>query len=143
MINKIDLEMLKSRMAKLDEIKASKKKIQDACDLEKAPFDTAQAKIEEEIGDLKLAIGTAAVDHFEKTKEKKQLGGVGIQEKNNTIMSYTQESALKWAKEKDMFLILDKKAFEKSAPDLHLPFVTIKTEKIPTATFPKEIKLED
>ena len=58
-------------------------------------------------------------------------------------MSYTQESALKWAKEKDMFLILDKKAFEKSAPDLHLPFVTIKTDKIPTATFPKEIKLED
>lgn len=143
MITKIDLQMLKDKMAKLDEVKDSKKKLKDAYDLEKAPLDTAEEKINEEIADLKLCISEAALADFKISRNKSQLGGVKVQEGTNTSIEYSEKVALKFAKEKDMFLVLDKKAFEKAAPSLNLDFVAVKTIPVRKVTFPKVIKLED
>lgn len=76
---------------------------------------------------------------FEKDKTvKKFYGGFGVQEKNK--ITYDFETALQWAKEKDMFITLDISSFEKAVDGLRLDFVTI--DKVPQVTKPKEIKLD-
>ena len=90
-----------------------------------------------EVNNLQNTIGPLAIAEFKKTNNKKMWGGVGIQEKK--IVFYDAAKALTFAKEKDMFLILDDATFMKAAPTLGLDFVTVKTE--PRATFPKEFKI--
>lgn len=76
---------------------------------------------------------------FKEDKVKKLFGGLGIREVQ--VISYDENTALKWAKEKDMFIALDKKAFEKAVEGLNLDFVEIKKE--PQVTYPKEYKIEE
>ena len=90
-----------------------------------------------EIANLKNTIGPLAVAEYKETGEKKMWGGIGIQEKKS--IAYDSDKALAFAKEKDMFLILDTATFEKASATLGLDFVKI--EKTPRATFPKEFKL--
>ena len=90
-----------------------------------------------EIDNHKSTIGPLAIAEFKETGHKKMWGGVGIQEKKT--ISYDAAKALAFAKEKDMFLILDEATFKKAAPTLRLDFVTVTTE--PGATFPKEFKI--
>ena len=71
-------------------------------------------------------------------KVKKFYGGFGVQERKELI--YDEEKALSYAKQKDICLQLDVKAFEKVAETLKLDFVEIKTNV--KVTTPKEIKLE-
>ena len=89
-----------------------------------------------EVEGLKNKVGPLAIAEFEKTGSKKMWGGIGIQEKPS--MTFDAVKALAFAKEKDMFLILDEATFKKAAPTLGLDFVKI--EKAPAVTFPKEWK---
>jgi len=90
-----------------------------------------------EIENLKNTIGPLAIAEFKETGHKKMWGGVGVRE--TTSVNWDHDKALAFAKEKDMFLILDDATFKKAAPTLGLDFVTVTTE--PRATFPKEFKL--
>lgn len=69
---------------------------------------------------------------------KKFDGGFEIKEFKNLV--YDEQVAFDFAKEKQMFIQFDKKAFDKVAESLNLDFVEIKKE--PKVTFPKTIKLE-
>ncbi len=143
MINKTDLEMLKARIEKLEEVKKDIATFKADYDKKIAPLNNQKKKVEEEIADLKLVIGEAATSHFKATGEKKQLGGVKIQETKAITLDYNSGDAIAFAKEKDMFLVLDKKAFESAAPNLNLDFVKVETLNGTKVTFPKVIKLED
>jgi len=92
----------------------------------------------------KQGIEVEALKEFKETGKKTLLGGVKVQEKKVVTISYKPEDALKFAKEKDMFLIFDKKGLEKAIPSLgDLKWVTTETETVEKVTFPAEIKLED
>ena len=94
---------------------------------------------ETEIISVKEKIDTKVLQEFDKTKEKKYYGGIGVQERSE--INYDEVQVLEWAKEKKLFLQLDKKAFEKVAESIGAPSVTV--EKKAKVTYPKVIKLED
>lgn len=122
--------ILQEKRQQLDEMKA---------DFEEANrellSDISEAK--DVIEDIKHHVREAATDRFLETGEKKLFGGIGIREKK--LIAYDEKKAFEFAKEKEMFLSFDKKAFEKAAPSLGLDFVELTTE--PQVTFPKEIKV--
>lgn len=93
--------------------------------------------LENEITIIKISLTAEALEEFKETGEKKLLGGIGIRE--GSTLSYPADKALEFAKEKGMFLSLDKKSFDKVAGDLGLPFVITGTKT--TVTFPKVVKL--
>lgn len=97
-----------------------------------------KADQEAKLAELKLPIVEEAKKEFKETGVKKLYGGVGIKE--TTSISYDLVKATEWAKEKQMFITFDQKAFEKAALSLSLDWVT--SSKEPTVTFPKEWKLE-
>jgi hypothetical protein len=92
----------------------------------------------DKINVLKSELSVEAEEEFDKTGNKKLDGGIGI--RVSKTVEYPADKALAWAKEKDMFLQLDDKAFKKAASGLNLDFVE-QVEKI-TVTFPKEIVLD-
>lgn len=98
-----------------------------------------KAEQETKIAELKLPIIEEAKKEFKETGLKKLYGGIGIKE--NSVLTYDLVKASDWAKEKQMFIVFDQKAFEKAAMNLNLDWVT--SSKEPTVTFPKEWKLED
>ncbi len=89
--------------------------------------------------ELKEEIIISAKEEFNKTKNKKLLGGIGIREIKS--YDYSETEALKWAKEHDLCLQLDKKSFDSLTKTQNFDFVKI-NEDI-QVTFPKEIKLEE
>jgi CMP-N-acetylneuraminic acid synthetase len=94
--------------------------------------------ISDHISKTKEVISENAIEQFKESGDKKLFGGVGVQER--TKLSYDESEVLKIAKEKDMFVTLDKKSFEKVARNLTDWGVTITKE--PKVTFPKVIKIE-
>ena len=79
-----------------------------------------------------------AEKEFKQTGEKKLLGGIGI--RVSTILNYSTDDAVTWAKEKMPIAVtevVNKKQFESFAKENDLEFVE-KEEKV-TITFPKEI----
>lgn len=95
---------------------------------------------EEKLGETFSLIETEIKEEFEKNKKiKKFYGGFGVQERKNIV--YDEKRAFEFAKEKDMFLMLDKKSFEKAVEGLNLDFVEVKNEV--KVTVPKEIVIED
>ena len=93
--------------------------------------------LSETIDNLKATIKDEAAAEFAATGKKKLYGGIGI--RCTKTVEYDTAEALAFAKEKDMFLALDAKAFEKVAPGLGLPFVSV-AERV-TVTFPRSIKI--
>jgi len=91
----------------------------------------------DQIDQSKIFIKEQAKIHYTVTNEKKMYGGIGI--RVGKKLEYNSEKAFNFAKEKDMFLMLDKKAFEKVAAGLKLDFVEELNNVI--VTFPKEIKI--
>lgn len=89
------------------------------------------------IENLKTILSDLAIKEFKETNKKQITGGLGIRETKK--IKYDEKKALAFAKEKDMFLTLDKKAFEKAASSLDLDFLDI--EKNITVTFPKKIEI--
>jgi len=94
--------------------------------------------LESKVTSLKQAINPLALAEFIGTGSKKLEGGVGI--RSSKKIKYDPAKALDFAKEKDMFLTLDVKAFESAAPKLGLTWVTVDT--VHSVTFPKVILLD-
>lgn len=88
------------------------------------------SKFEEDIRSTALRI-------YEYDKEKKLVGGVGIRVREK--LEYAEESALIWAKEHELALKLDKKAFEGIAKNTDISFV--KKGEEPYATIPTNIEI--
>lgn len=137
MIDKKKLEQLKEliRLYNLNK---------DVLDADKAVFDNEHKSLSDQIktlstqiDELKESIKPEAIAEFKEINKKKLTGGIGIRETDET--TYDEAKAFTWAKSKDLFIMLDKKAFEKSAPSLGLDFV--KTEKKTSVTFPSTIEL--
>ena len=141
MINRVLLEEYaassEEMSSMLEEIKTLKKEFEESI---KEKVKSLKEK-EEEITKLRDTISVEALEEYKENgrSSKKLSGGIGIREKS--VISYDEEKALEFAKEKDLFLSLDKKTFEKSAPTLNLSWVTVKKEE--TVTFPKMINLEE
>lgn len=110
-----------------DELQEELKNDKEKLALLKSQFDTTNAEICE--------LGKA---YFKETTNKNLVGGYKVQERKK--IEYDETKALAWAKEKDMFLSLDKKSFEKAVEGLSLDFVTISKE--PSLAVPKEIVID-
>ena len=135
-------ENLKNYKSKLDllENKISSVKEKENIFKESIKEDLNQinnAKVELNL--LKEIVEKEARKEYATTNEKKLLGGIGIRETTNYL--YTKESAIKWAKEHNLCLQLDEKAFKQIIKVQKLDFV--KSENKIQVTFPKVIKLED
>lgn len=126
----------------LDSVKSNLKENQVKFDEENKELKEQIEKHNLSLNDLKSEIENEAKLIFEKDSSTKKLyGGIGIQEKD--VYEYDVKKALDWGKEKDMCLMLDKKAFEKIIKVQELEFVTKKEKEEVKVTFPKVIKLED
>jgi len=84
------------------------------------------AELNNLISSLKIELTAEALSDYEANPASKTLDG-GIKIRSSQSVEYDDSAALKWAKEKDMFLTLDKKAFEKAAAGMGLEFVKIVT----------------
>jgi len=87
--------------------------------------------------ELKETIKQIALNHFKETNNKSLEGGIGIRE--TTKYEYDKDRALKWAKDHNLCLQLDEKAFKAIIKTQDLRFVT--KNKIASVTFPSEIKI--
>ena len=139
MINKDELKDLQKAQAELEyqkDVLAKKHEIYLASTSHLREIIRAT---EDQIESIKATLKAQGLDEYAETGSKKLTGGLGI--RCGKTLDYDEAKAFAFAKEKDMFLQLDKKSFEKAAPSLGLDFVT-QSEKI-SVTFPKEIKLEE
>lgn len=100
---------------------------------------TKKAELEDLEKELKQSLSEEALEEYQETGNKKFPGGIAIREEKS--VDYEEDKAFEFAKEKGMFLKLDRKAFEKAADSLGLSFVEI--SKKPKVTFPKVIKLAE
>ena len=93
-----------------------------------------------QIDDLKIELTEEAKNDYiaDPNKNKTRDGGLKIQ--SSISYYYDAIKALAFAKEKDMFLTLDKKAFEKSMKSLNLDFVS--SSPVVKVTFPKVIEVK-
>lgn len=114
--------------------------IQEKYNLEISELKAKKDVIAKEMGETFSLIESEVKAEFEKNpKVKKFFGGFGVQERKKYI--YDEKLAFAFAKEKDMFLQLDVKSFEKAIEGLNLDFV--KEEKEVKVTTPKVIVFED
>ena len=136
------MESVRDYAAKKEEVenlKAALKEKTEAFNAENRELIDQLFLAKEELNEVIADVRNFALFEFAETGEKKLFGGIGIREK--TVIKYDEAKALEWAKEKDMFVQLDKKSFEKAATGLSLDFVKI--EKDIQVTFPKEVKIDE
>ena len=105
-------------------------------ELNKEVFDKKD-KVRAKIAELKVEIWEEEEKGFYSDGIKQRLGGIGI--RVGKVLEYDEMTALKWAKEHDLALTLDKKRFEQLAKTEEIVFVDVK-DKI-TVTFPKNIDI--
>jgi len=97
---------------------------------QKAEYDEDR-RLEAAIADAESQVKVLALDHYNRTSEKKPAAGVEI--KVSELPQYSEAEAFAWAKTTRLALVpeaLDRKAFEKIARATELPFVS-------TITVPK------
>jgi len=138
-LNKEKLVELKEAMTLEVKVKNKLNELQEEFEEDNRDLLSKHAKLREQILNCKQVLIENAEEGYKKDGEKKRLGGIGI--KIMKLLNYDEAVALMWAKDKDLFLKLDKSAFDKVAKTGTLDFVTI-NEKV-TVTFPKEIILGD
>lgn len=134
MLAKETVEKLKEVLVSLNEKKEILKQLQEKFNVENKDLINEIANLNTEFEKQTAIVKYDAIEEFKVNGVKKLVGGIGIRETKD--ISYNEADALKWAKEKDMFITLDKKAFEKSAESLNLEFVNV--NKVIQATIPKE-----
>jgi ribosomal protein S25 len=141
MINEIG-EQLREYVEKESTLRLLKETLQE----KKKQFEEQNKEIIERIKEIderteyiKSIAKEEAIKEFQATGNKKLSYGLGI--RVGVEIYYPEEQAFNWAKEHKLCLKLDTKAFENLAKTQEIEFVE-KKEKI-TATFPKELKLED
>ena len=131
-------ELTESLEEKKAEIRAKK----DELEKQIAPLKDELSKISDDVSKEASEIEDIVTKLFEATGNKKFYGGFGVQKRKE--IDYDESEAFEWAKEKGMFLQLDKKAFEKAAPTMEKDLngiVEIKSRV--KVTFPKVAKLEE
>ena len=140
------MKMNKEKLMELKLAMDSDQIFSEEIETKRAEFEAANAELferqkrnQEVIEECKSVLRENAEEGFKKDGEKKRLGGIGIRVMKQ--LEYDDAIALKWAKDKDMFLKLDKTSFDKVAKTGEIDFVKI-NEKV-TVTFPKEITLEE
>ena len=137
-MNKELLNTYKNFQETLSDLEGQLKAKQEQFDIENQEIKNEIALMKESISVLKNNIEEKALEEYNETKNKKLLGGIGIQERK--VLVYDDEKALEWAKKTGTCLQLDKKKFEK----VGLEMTDFVKESVNTkVTFPKEIKLED
>lgn len=135
-------EKVKELIDLMESLEATKANIKSREDLFKESIaGEVEIKKNQEIAiaDLKEQLSSEALEEFKESGNKKLLGGIGIRETEK--VSYDLKDAFNWAKEKDMFLQLDDKAFKKAVKSLGLDFV--KTDKVASVTFPAKLEVSD
>lgn len=138
------LKRLKAEQEELAQQKECLKKRKDAFEKEMKVVKDIISSSENEIENIKAELTPLAIAEYELSKCKTVTGGLKIQDTKKTSYVYDQEKALSFAKEKGLWLQLDKKTFEKAIPGLgKVDFITENTETGKRITFPKEIILED
>ena len=134
MLAKETVENLKEVISSLKEKKEILKQLQEKFNIENKDLINEMVNLNTEVETQTAIVKYDAIEEFKVNGVKKLVGGIGIRETKD--ISYNEADALKWAKEKDLFITLDKKAFEKSAESLNLEFVNV--NKVIQATIPKE-----
>ena len=134
MLAKETVEKLKEVISSLNEKKEILKQLQEKFNVENKDLINEMVNLNIEVEKQTAIVKYDAIEEFKVNCVKKLVGGIGIRETKD--ISYNEADALKWAKEKDLFITLDKKAFEKSAESLNLEFVNV--NKVIQATIPKE-----
>lgn len=132
------IKLLKEKSTELDSLKSS-------LAAEKIIFEKNNAGLIKEIQMMEDSYNTTkdeikiqAVEEFEKTGQKKLLGGIGIRILKKIF--YDESVAIDWANMNMSVAVkqvLDKRQFETYAKSTELDFV--KKEESITVTFPKEI----
>jgi len=142
-LNKLHLELWAKHQQKLEELNH---KLKTNKELVMHKFEEENQLLMQEIFDLddlqnnvKDKFKEQALVMFEKTQQKKLIGGIGIRVGTNLL--YEPEKALSWAKEHNLALYLDKRNFEQLAKTQPIDFV-IKEEKI-TVTFPRKFEFAE
>lgn len=137
MIKERQLKVFKKDNDELIELQASLKTKQEIFNSSNKDLIDEIKSFKDKISQGKEILTVEALIEYNETRVKKLSGGLGVQIRKS--IEYDEIEALEWAKEKDLFLILDKKNFEKMAKVTPIDFVENKEEvKI---TFPKVIKL--
>ena len=138
-MNKELLEKLQGYNDELEKSKMLIKKQEDGFYTTFAALYSTKKALVEKIAVLKGEVEVEAITEFNKTQEKKLLGGIGI--RATKVFTYDESEALTWAKKSGLCLTLDKKSFEKIASVQKLTMVT--ETIVPKVTFPKKIQLKD
>ena len=138
------IRLLKEESGRLAELKAQLSIIQEEnrnnFERDNAHLMTRLQEVEAEVNVIKEEVKLSALEDFKETGEKKLLGGIGI--RIFMKLDYSEDAALKWAKENMQVAIkqaIDKRKFENFAKTAELDFVTVRQST--TVTFPKEIKI--
>jgi hypothetical protein len=136
---KEDVAKLKNLNEQIEKVLLEKKQVYSEIEIKVSELTDKIVALELQKKAVVAIIEKSVLAKFEETKDKNFYGGIGVKEYTN--FTYEEKEALKWAKEKDMFLTLDKKSFESACKNLDLDFVTI--DKKPKVTYPKIIKLNE
>ena len=136
---KEQLVKLKAEMEILSEVNVRIKGVKAEHAEQLKPDTDLKKEIEDRIIEMKDLISEDVIQRFKETGEKKYEGGVKVKE--DTVYSYEEITAYEWAVEHGLCLSLNKKAFESIIKTQKMDFV--EEEKVPSATFPPKIKLED
>ncbi len=87
------------------------------------------------LSEAEAAVRAAALAAYQETGNKKPAPGVGI--RVQTKLRYDETNALRWAREHDLCLMLDKAAFERQARVTPLSFV--EAVETPAATIATDL----
>jgi len=146
------MEKLKDNVTELKKLTDELAGVIKSLDEKKTEYESSIKELEEKkvelstkIASTKVLIEADVLVDFKTTANKSYYGGIGVQERKK--ITYDSAIVFAWAKVKGMFIVLDSKAFEKSAEAMIAadPIIAkaVKITKEPQVTYPKEIKLED
>ena len=137
-MNKEKIIELKNEMISLNEYALVLKQKQEEFEEQNMDILNSIQEHKNKIEDIKDVLRDNAEAGFAKDGIKQRLGGIGIRIMKKLV--YDNDEAFKWAKEKDLFLKLDVKGFEKVAKTGEVDFVSF--EESTTVTFPSKINME-
>ncbi len=133
-----NLNSLKANQIHLENLRETYQKEFDFFTTKNAALIASIEVVSSKQEEIKEVVRIEAIEEFEKTGQKKLLGGIGIRILSK--LNYSESEAMTWADENMPIAIkrvLDKKQFETFAKSTELDFVE-KEEKT-SVTFPKEI----
>ncbi len=135
-----NLISLKANQIHLEKLRETYQKEFDSFTTKNAALLASIEVVSSKQEEIKEEVRIKAIEEFEKTGNKKLLGGIGIRILSKLV--YSESDAMNWADENMPIAIkrvLDKKQFEAFAKSSELDFV--ESEEKTVVTFPKEITI--